>query len=301
MEICEATLQSGSARGGEPSRRLRVENARRVRRILLAFTLIELLVVIAVIAVLMGLLMPSLRMAKEQSKRSVCASNLRGLGLAVVTYAASYDERIPPSFYQNGTSPYRCYMLFEIDVSKPWGEHIQKVHNLGRLFTDSYIKIGKAYYCPSAAKVTEAGEVSQYYYEAYRDGSNSWPWINTHRDFGNSGSVDNVRGSYNYIPQAKGERGPVNGGGGTFPVMARNTLQLDPATAMATDLLNNLNSLSHRTRGLSGGGGLNVLYSDGSLQFRNDSEAFDPILWEKSINVTEGEFHFRTILDRLQR
>ncbi|MFC1766613.1 type II secretion system protein, partial [Planctomycetota bacterium] len=42
-----------------------------------AFTLIELLVVIAVIAVLMGILMPSLRMAREQARSMVCSSNLK--------------------------------------------------------------------------------------------------------------------------------------------------------------------------------------------------------------------------------
>ncbi len=299
MEIYEPTLQPGSAAGAEPCIRLLTENERPVRRAQHAFTLIELLVVIAVIAVLMGLLMPSLRMAKEQSMRSVCASNLRGMGIAVTTYAASYDEKIPPSFYQNGSSPYRCYMLFEIDVSKPWGEHIRNIHNLGRLYTESYIKAGEAYYCPSAPKVTETGGVGGNYYEAYRGEGNSWPWINTHRN-DSGGQADNVRGSYNYIPQAKRQNGSVNGGEGVFPVMARSTIQLDPASAMATDYLNNLNSLAHR-RGLKGGGGLNVLYGDGSLQFRNDSEAFDPMLWEKSINVASGESGFRTILEKLQQ
>ena len=264
-----------------------------------AFTLIELLVVIAIIAVLMGILMPALTMVKAQAKRSVCASNMRGFGTAILTYAADHDEKIPPSFYQNGTSPYRCYMLFEIDESKPWGQHIRETHNLGCLYTNGYIKTGKAFYCPSAVKVTESGDVSGYYYEAYCDDGHEWPWINTHADY-SGGSTDNVRGSYNYIPQARVRKGPVNGGDLPFPAMAKRTVQLDASAAMMTDFLNNRNSLAHK-KGLKGGGGLNVLYADGSLQFRGDSEAFDPILWDGSINVPEGEFRFRMILDRLQR
>jgi len=276
-----------------------MDNTRCLRRTLRAFTLIELLVVIAIIAVLMGILMPALTMVKEQAKRSVCASNLRGFGTAVLTYAADYDEKIPPSFYQNGTSPYRCYMLFEIDESKPWGQHIREAHNLGRLYTNNTIKTGKVFYCPSAVKVTEDGDVSSYYYGAYQDGGHAWPWKNTHKSF-SGGSDDNVRGGYNYIPQAKIKTAPVTGGDLAFPVMAKSTLQLDASAAMMTDFLNNRNSLAHK-KGLRGGGGLNVLYGDGSLQFRNDSEAFDAILWENSINVSEGEFFFRSILDRLQR
>ena len=46
------------------------------------FTLIELLVVIAIIAILAAILFPVFARAREQARKTVCASNLRQLGLA---------------------------------------------------------------------------------------------------------------------------------------------------------------------------------------------------------------------------
>jgi prepilin-type N-terminal cleavage/methylation domain-containing protein/prepilin-type processing-associated H-X9-DG protein len=59
-----------------------------------AFTLIELLVVISVIAVLMAILMPALKRAKEQGQRAVCHGNLKNLTLAWLMYADENDGKI---------------------------------------------------------------------------------------------------------------------------------------------------------------------------------------------------------------
>ena len=59
-----------------------------------AFTLIELLVVIAIIALLMAILFPVLRSAREQGHRVVCLSNLKQLTLAWILYAEENDGKI---------------------------------------------------------------------------------------------------------------------------------------------------------------------------------------------------------------
>jgi len=59
------------------------------------FTLIELLVVMAIIAVLMGLLIPSLAAAREASRRVQCLSGLRGIGVAMLNYAALHGGDLP--------------------------------------------------------------------------------------------------------------------------------------------------------------------------------------------------------------
>jgi type II secretory pathway pseudopilin PulG len=55
--------------------------------------LIELLVVIAIIAVLMGILMPGLRIAREQARKVACQSNLGQLAKALELYEIDYDYK----------------------------------------------------------------------------------------------------------------------------------------------------------------------------------------------------------------
>ena len=59
------------------------------------FTLVELLVVIAIIALLMSILAPTLRKAREQAYSIVCKSNLRSYGLAGTMYLHANDDMFP--------------------------------------------------------------------------------------------------------------------------------------------------------------------------------------------------------------
>lgn len=57
------------------------------RRRCAAFTLIELLVVVAIISLLVSMLMPALRAARDQSQQLLCQTNMRSMGQAAYFYA----------------------------------------------------------------------------------------------------------------------------------------------------------------------------------------------------------------------
>lgn len=127
------------------------------------FTLVELLVVIGIIAVLVGILLPTLSKAREAANRAACGSNLRQVGTLLVMYANTYKGKVPLGQYgTNGTSATRQNNYFltidapttaDPDTVPPAlanGPGVRFV-GLGLLYKARLLtgEVGKVFYCPS--------------------------------------------------------------------------------------------------------------------------------------------------------
>ncbi|MDX2197568.1 MAG: type II secretion system protein [Phycisphaerae bacterium] len=86
----------------------------RQRRSVRGFTLIELLVVVAIIAVLISILLPSLRGARDQAKQVQCGAGLRSFGIGFLAYAADNNS-------------YVCSGAFDPEVSNGRDGPVDKV------------------------------------------------------------------------------------------------------------------------------------------------------------------------------
>src|SRR3954451_18626036 len=106
-----------------------------------AFTLVELLVVIGIIAILIAILMPALRRAKEAANGVACASNQRQLMMAFLLFAADHQGHLPGNF---------------VDYQDPDSEHLSGLLNSGqsapkvpaRVRISAYVKNKDLYRCP---------------------------------------------------------------------------------------------------------------------------------------------------------
>jgi len=114
-----------------------------------SFTLIELLVVIAIIALLVSLLMPSLKTAKKLAEQAVCMSNQRQIAMALNYYAGADDGgHFPPAPAWANAS-----LMFEIYRGPPF-DHMgvgfdDGWFGLGLLFSTRMLDTERVLYCPS--------------------------------------------------------------------------------------------------------------------------------------------------------
>jgi prepilin-type N-terminal cleavage/methylation domain-containing protein/prepilin-type processing-associated H-X9-DG protein len=128
-----------------------------------AFTLIELLIVIAVIALLLAILLPALRLAKAKARQVLCLNNLKQLQLCARCYTDDYDGFLPPNrhVYNIGTGgPSEGW-----DDSMTWcaglAPYDTNTANIERALLFPYNRSTKIYHCPAdMSKVrTEDGEL----------------------------------------------------------------------------------------------------------------------------------------------
>lgn len=144
-----------------------------------AFTLIELLVVVAIIALLMAILMPALRKAKEQGQAAACQGNLKGFTLAVQMYAQEYDDGFP--------EPQSCYFYThqnlpgDVSTWRRWcnGDVNLRYHSeYGSTFF-GYLANVRSLICPSFRRLAKSSYGHSDFDDDIATGVTNYdPWMN---------------------------------------------------------------------------------------------------------------------------
>ena len=85
------------------------------------FTLIELLVVIAIIALLVSVVLPALRAAKNAAKDTICLNHLNQIGKGALIYAEENDQYIP----KNAGTAHAVNKFWMLVFAPYCGEHYE--------------------------------------------------------------------------------------------------------------------------------------------------------------------------------
>jgi prepilin-type N-terminal cleavage/methylation domain-containing protein len=146
------------------------------------FTLIELLVVIAIIALLLAILMPSLKAAKSKAIQIYSMSNMRSLSVAWNVYGHSNDSKMVGAMVHYDYSKVKDFhWVHPLDTaSTNLSDHEKEIEGIRKGALWPYIEIEKAYHSPGSrdwTKITDpyTSGMSPYRSYAISDAMNgSW-------------------------------------------------------------------------------------------------------------------------------
>ncbi|MBK8267012.1 MAG: prepilin-type N-terminal cleavage/methylation domain-containing protein [Planctomycetes bacterium] len=244
-----------------------------------AFTLIELLVVIAIIALLISILLPSLSRARELSKRTVCAANLRGIGQAMYIYAQD-DPGVFPSISARVLDGGQMQNFLALNRSnEPSTTGIPSVSVDMWAVIRANNTTPKQFNCPSTTDVPDPAQDTTAYYDFQGDNPNP----------GHSQYL-----SYAYQYQHDPNRRIIGTSSEpTFPFMADSNPyikgQVTDTPLNDRKSANRGNSKNHTNRE-----GENVLYQDGHVSFEKGPDVGLSGRVQSGLTVSKGRDNIYT-------
>ena len=128
------------------------------------FTLLELLIVIAIIAIIAGMLLPTLNRARERANSIACVSNLRQIQQAVNGYADDHKDVFPV-----------------LDGPTTTTDNSQTFNWIHTLYQDKYLTSGAVFICRSQHRKTDDTDskflADPLSVKFYNNGSYGYNWL----------------------------------------------------------------------------------------------------------------------------
>jgi prepilin-type N-terminal cleavage/methylation domain-containing protein/prepilin-type processing-associated H-X9-DG protein len=177
-----------------------------LQRKIRAFTLVELLVVIGIIALLISILLPALQKARDAASTTQCASNLRQIAMAIISYANDNKGKLIPSKVEAyGGAKYPKGFFWSNELVK--GKYLDSIHGVDSAGTP--LGGNTVFRCPSgidedlkfsgfAALYPRQGSNQQYVFisePVADDGVKTWYGLNSITIEAGTANSANVGGS----------------------------------------------------------------------------------------------------------
>lgn len=113
--------------------------------------------VLTVIGIITAILLPALARSREKAHQTVCTSNLRQIGLAVVQYAQDNDGTLPPNSDTARAGEYVHWAYGNVPNAPRW------TLDYSRGMLSPYIKEVQVWHCPTVANLRmQNGELNIY-------------------------------------------------------------------------------------------------------------------------------------------